>query len=207
MTEENGEQGAGPGYLRRILQWVVAAPDNEVVTIVDRAVTVLSRVAMFLTAAIVLIIFYEVVMRYVFFSPTLWVNELSLWLGSMIFLIAGMYTMQRRGHIRVTAVYDIVPRRVQIAFDFVAMVVVAYAFLMIVAAWPIALDTLLRWERFGTYRNPPVPETVKPLVLFVTAVAAVQAVNNFIIDSLSRRTSGTKASFQPAPGISLGSLR
>ncbi len=185
MTAESGEQGPGTGYLRRVWQWIVEAPDNEVVTIVDRIVTLLSRVAMFLTAVIVVIIFYEVVMRYVFFSPTLWVNELSLWLGSMIFLIAGMYTMQRRGHIRVTAVYDIVPRKVQIAFDFIAMlVVVAYAFLMIVAAWPVALDTLLRWERFGTYWNPPVPATVKPLVLFVTAVVAVQAVNNFIIDSL-----------------------
>ena len=188
MTAESGERGDGAGYLRRIWRWVVAAPDNEVVTIVDRAVTVLSRAAMFLTAVIVLIIFYEVVMRYVFFSPTLWVNELSLWLGSMIFLIAGMYTMQRRGHIRVTAVYDIVPRKVQIAFDFVAMLtVVAYAFLMVVAAWPVALDTLLRWERFGTYWNPPVPATVKPLVLFVTTVVAIQAVNNFVIDSVLGR--------------------
>ena len=183
MAVESG--GHGPGYMRRIWQWITSTPHDEPATIVDRAVTLVSRTAMFLTAAIVAAIFYEVVMRYVFFSPTLWVNELSLWLGSAIFLIAGLYTMQRRGHIRVTAVYDIAPKGVQIAFDFVAMlVVVAYAVLMIAAAWPVALDTLLRWERFGTYWNPPIPATVKPLVLIVTACVAIQAVNNFIVDNV-----------------------
>ena len=42
----------------------------------------ISRIAMWGPAAIVGIIFYEVVMRYVFSAPTLWVNEMSLWLGA-----------------------------------------------------------------------------------------------------------------------------
>ena len=87
------------------------------VTWIDRATTFVSRFAMFLIVVIVGIIFFEVTMRYVFFSPTLWVNEMSLWLGSMIYLLAGVYTMQRRGHIRITVVYDAVSRRVQRVFD------------------------------------------------------------------------------------------
>ena len=183
MSTEESDTAQRAAIARRLLRWFVARPDNETVTFVDRFVSFVSRVAMLLTVIVVVITFYEVIMRYIFFSPTLWVNELSLWLGSMIFLIAGVYAMQRRSHIRITAVYDIVPHRVQRIFDFVSMlVVVAYAALMILAGFPVALDTLLRWERFGTFWNPPIPATVKPLVLIATFLVAVQAVNNFIVD-------------------------
>lgn len=169
--------------LRGLRVWVFGRPDNPLVTPVDRIVTVLSRLTMFLTIIVVLITFYEVVMRYLFQSPTLWVNELTLWLGSVIFLVAGAYTMQRRAHIRITAVYDIVPRSVRLVFDIVAVVVVvAYAAMMIRAGFGVAFDTLVRWERFGTFWNPPIPATVKPLVLVVTFLVAVQAVNNLLVD-------------------------
>lgn len=175
------------GLVRGVRDWIIARPDNRKVTIVDRFVSIVSRLAMLLTAVIVLITFYEVVMRYMFFSPTLWVNELALWLGSVVFLVSGMYAMQRRSHIRITAVYDIAPRRVQLAFDVIAaLVVVAYAGMMIVAGFDVALDTLLRWERFGTYWNPPIPATIKPLVLIATFLVAIQAVNNLFVDTLRR---------------------
>lgn len=169
--------------LRGLRVWVFGRPDNPLVTPIDRIVTVLSRLTMFLTIIVVLITFYEVVMRYLFQSPTLWVNELTLWLGSVIFLVAGAYTMQRRAHIRITAVYDIVPRSVRLVFDIVAVVVVvAYAAMMIRAGFGVAFDTLVRWERFGTFWNPPIPATVKPLALVVTFLVAVQAVSNLLVD-------------------------
>ena len=179
-TRELIRKGSIP---RGLWTWVLGRPDNPRVTPVDRFVSVLSRLAMFLTVVVVVITFYEVVMRYLFQSPTLWVNELTLWLGSVIFLMAGVYTMQRRAHIRITAVYDIAPRSVRLVFDVVAvLVVVAYAAMMIYAGFDVAFDTLTRWERFGTFWNPPIPATVKPLVLVVTFLVAVQAVNNLLAD-------------------------
>ena len=179
-TRELIKQGS---VLRGLRVWVFGRPENPLVTPIDRIVSVVSRLTMFLTVVVVVITFYEVVMRYLFGSPTLWVNELTLWLGSVIFLMAGAYTMQRRAHIRITAVYDIAPRWVRLVFDIVAvLVVVAYAGMMIYAGFGVALDTLLRWERFGTFWNPPIPATVKPLVLVVTFLVAVQAVNNLLVD-------------------------
>ena len=183
MQEHTPTGAEGRPALRRALAWLLAPPPDETVTWIDRATTFVSRIAMLLIVVIVGIIFFEVTMRYVFFSPTLWVNEMSLWLGSMIYLLAGVYTMQRRGHIRITVVYDAVSRRVRRVFDFLALLVVlVYAFAMIYASWDVALDTLLRWEKFGTAWDPPIPATVKPLVLIATFLVAVQAVNNFIID-------------------------
>ena len=183
MQEHTPTGAEGRPAPRRALAWLLAPPPDETVTWIDRATTFVSRIAMLLIVVIVGIIFFEVTMRYVFFSPTLWVNEMSLWLGSMIYLLAGVYTMQRRGHIRITVVYDAVSRRVRRVFDFLALLVVlVYAFAMIYASWDVALDTLLRWEKFGTAWDPPIPATVKPLVLIATFLVAVQAVNNFIID-------------------------
>ena len=66
------------------------------------------------------IMFYEVVMRYVFEEPTLWVNEMSLWLAGMIYLFAGLYAMQQRSHIRIFILYDMVPRWLQRVFDVIS---------------------------------------------------------------------------------------
>lgn len=141
---------------------------------------------MLLTAVAVVITFYEVVLRYVFGKPTLWVNELTLWLGSIIFLTAGIYAMQRRSHIRITAVYDLMSPKVKLTFDAIStLVVVAYATTMIAAGYDVAWKTLVSWERFGTFWNPPIPATVKPLVLIVTGLVAIQAINNFFADALA----------------------
>ena len=166
-----------------IWRWLTFADAAEMPTWFDRAVLFVSRVAMSLTAVAVAVTFYEVVLRYLFGKPTLWVNELTLWLGSIIFLLAGVYAMQRRAHIRITAVYDLLPPRMKFFCDVIsALVVVAYAAMMAYASYKIVWHTLMTWERFGTFWNPPIPATIKPLVLIATTLVAVQAVNNLLID-------------------------
>jgi len=71
----------------------------------------ISRVAMVMVAIIVIIMMYEVFMRYVLEKPTIWVNEMSLWMGGWVYLFAGLYAMQQRSHIRITILYDIVSMR------------------------------------------------------------------------------------------------
>lgn len=156
---------------------------EEKLTLVDRLSLAISRVAMWLTAVIVGIIAYEVVMRYIFGMPTLWVNEMSLWLGGMIYLLAGVYAMQRRAHIRITALYDQVPRNVQRVFDTVALVVVILSAVGVsVGGYKSASRALMVFERFGTAWDPPIPATMKPLVLVAAALIAVQALSNYIVD-------------------------
>src|SRR3546814_1577121 len=94
--------------------------EHEVTSGMDRVSIAISRVSMFLIVLIVVIMFYEVVMRYVFASPTLWVNEMSLWAAGAVYLLAGLYVMQQRGHIRIFMLYDAVPRNWQRAFDVVS---------------------------------------------------------------------------------------
>ena len=183
MDQHTKELVQGRGVIGGIWAFIAARPDNERVTVIDRVVTVISRAAMFLILIGVAITFYEVFMRYIFASPTLWVNEMTLWLGAMIYMVAGAYTMQRRSHIRITAVYDIVSKRTRLIFDYVAMfVVTVYAVLMLVGGYDVAWEAFITWERFGTVFNPPIPATIKPLVIIVTLLVAGMALNNLLVD-------------------------
>jgi TRAP-type C4-dicarboxylate transport system permease small subunit len=143
----------------------------------------ISRVAMYIVAFIVAIMFYEVVMRYVFQKPTLWVNEMSLWTAGMVYLLAGVYVMQQRGHIRIFILYDMVPRNVQRLFDLLSTLFIClFSAAIVWGAWGEAWDKLMRWETFGTAWDPPIPATMKPLILITVVLIAVQAVANLISD-------------------------
>ena len=142
-----------------------------------------SRITMWAPAFIVAIIFYEVVMRYIFFRPTLWVNELSLWVAGAIYLAAGLYSMQQRSHIRIFILYDLAPRWMRKLFDVISAVCVSiFAFAVIWGGYGEATAKFLRWERFGTAFDPPIPATTKPLVLIMVFFLTLQVTSNLIRD-------------------------
>ena len=156
---------------------------EECLTLIDKLSLAISKVAMWLTAFIVAIIAYEVFMRYLLEMPTLWVNEMSLWVGGMIYLLAGIFTMQRRAHIRITVLYDAVPRNVQRIFDAISLLtILLYAAGIGIGGWKSAKRAFLLFERFGTAWDPPIPATMKPLVIIVGILVALQALNNFLAD-------------------------
>lgn len=144
---------------------------------------VCSRLAMIATAFIVLVMFYEVVSRYVFSKPTLWANELSLWIASFVFLIAGQYAMQQRCHIRIYIIYDMFPRWMQKACDLISTsLICVFTFALIYGGYNDAMRRMLRMETFGTAWDPPLPGTLKPAILIIILAVTIQAVSNLIAD-------------------------
>ena len=143
----------------------------------------IGRVTMLLIALIVIVMMYEVILRYVFERPTLWANEMSLWLAGFVFILAGFYAMQQRSHIRIYLLYDIMPRGLQKVCDTVStLLIVVFAFFLVYGGFGEAKAKLLRWETFGTAFDPPIPATLKPLVLTVVTMVALQAILNLFKD-------------------------
>ena len=91
---------------------------------VDLLVWGISRITMWLPVFIVSIIFIEVTLRYVFQAPTLWVNETSLWVAGMVYMTAGLYSMQQRSHIRIFILYDLAPLWLRRVFDILSTICV-----------------------------------------------------------------------------------
>ena len=142
-----------------------------------------SRIAMWAPFFIVLIILYEVVMRYFFAAATLWVNEMSLWVAGGIYLSAGLYAMQQRSHIRIFIIYDMAPLWLRRTFDVLSTVCVSvFAFAVVWGGFGESKAKFLRWETFGTAYDPPIPATIKPLVLTMLLFLALQATSNLIRD-------------------------
>ena len=141
------------------------------------------RVSMIAIVAVLFVMFYEVVSRYVFVRPTLWANELSIWMASLIFLMAGLYAMQQRAHIRIYIIYDKFPGWARKASDTLSVVLIwLFTVSMIWGGFNEARDKFLRGETFGTAWDPPIPATVKPAILIAVFLVAVQALSNLIAD-------------------------
>lgn len=149
----------------------------------DRLAVFVGRVTMMLIVCLTAVMLYEVMLRYVFEAPTLWANELSLWLAGFVFLSAGLYAMQQRSHIRIVLLYDAVPRWLQRVFDTISTIlIVTFAFFLIYGGYGEAFDKFYRWETFGTAFDPPIPATLKPMVLLIVGLVAIQAIVNLISD-------------------------
>src|SRR4030043_53496 len=64
------------------------------------------RVGSFLFLPLILFITFEVVMRYVFRSPTIWVHETSEYLLVILAMLGGGYTFLHKGHVSVDIIYS-----------------------------------------------------------------------------------------------------
>ena len=83
---------------------------------------------------------YEVFLRYIVRQPTLWANELTLWIAGFVFLCSGFYAMQQRCHIRIFILYDLMPRWLQHVCDVVsAGLLVVFAFFLVYGSFASSL--------------------------------------------------------------------
>ena len=161
----------------------VASKDDFPINWIDRISLFLSHTIKYLIPIIVLVMMYEIFMRYVLLKPTLWANELCLWLAGVCYLVGGIYATRLRSHIRIVLLYDYVSRPVQRIFDLIStIIIVVFAAAVIYGGFEDAHRSFINWERFATYWDPPIPATMKPLTLICIFLIALQSVNNLIID-------------------------
>lgn len=150
---------------------------------IDRVTYAFSRVTIWGSLFIVTIMLYEVVMRYIFFSPTLWVNEMSLWVGGILYVTAGLYSMQQRSHIRIYVLYEMAPLWMRRVFDIVSLLCTSlFVVAVIWGGFGEAITKFDRWEAFGTAWDPPIPATDKPLVLVTLFFLMLQGMSNLLRD-------------------------
>lgn len=151
---------------------------------IDRVALFVGRITMILIISMTGIMLYEVLLRYAFNAPTLWANELTLWIAGFVFLLSGFYAMQQRCHIRIFLLYDVVPRWLQHLFDIISVALIwLFAFFLIFGSYKqIFVTKFYKWEMFGTAFDPPIPATIQPMILIMVALIAIQALINLISD-------------------------
>jgi TRAP-type mannitol/chloroaromatic compound transport system permease small subunit len=119
---------------------------------------------------------FEVVMRYVVNSPTVWVHDLVIAITAVAFVVGGAYALERSEHIRISSLYDRLPAGWRLWLDRVslALITIYLALLTYSAARPALVSIALR-ETSGRAWDVPVPPILKTVLALGAALMTVQA--------------------------------
>ena len=91
---------------------------------------------------------YEVIARYIFAMPTIWVHESSFLLFGMQYMMIGAYGLLHGSHVRVDVLYTKLPPRRKAAFDVVTSVFFfIFVFAMMATSWRFGVESLAMDER------------------------------------------------------------
>ncbi len=170
-------------FLRRSAPGSVIMKDEPTIgfTWLDRAIVWLGKRLSLVFALIVLVSFYEIVRRYVFGSPTLWVHETVTFAGATLFVLGGLYALATDRHVRIVLIYDAVSPAVQRWLRVVHHLFgLAFCSMLLYASWFMARGAV--WAPWGGWRletsgsawNPPFPALLKVIILVAMAVMTLQ---------------------------------
>lgn len=91
---------------------------------------------------------YEVIARYIFDMPTIWVHESSFLLFGMQYMMIGAYGLLHGSHVRVDVLYTKLPPRRKAAFDVVTSVFFfIFVFALMATSWRFGVESIAMDER------------------------------------------------------------
>jgi TRAP-type mannitol/chloroaromatic compound transport system permease small subunit len=86
---------------------------------------------------------YEVFVRYVLNSPTVWAFDMMIQMYGALFLMCGAYALAQDNHVRADVIYRLFPVKVQASLDFVLYFLFFFPGVIALAwyGWEIASDS------------------------------------------------------------------
>ena len=140
--------------------------------------------ALFITIGF--IVSYEVIMRYLFNSPTIWVNEVSRFLQIWATYLALTYSFHKKDFIRITVIYDRLNENGKKILDFISFIfILIFSSFVVYYGWIIAYDSLKVGRTSSTILDVPsfltelaIPLCFAFLVLRVI-LEAIKYIRNF----------------------------
>jgi TRAP-type mannitol/chloroaromatic compound transport system permease small subunit len=150
-------------------------------TPVDRLSLWLGRTLAWVFLAGVVLTAWEVLMRYVFNSPTIWVHDLVIALTALAFIFGGAYALQRGEHIRISSIYDRLPVSWRRACDLLnALAIIVFMAAFGWAACRQALTAIELGETSGRAWDVPIPVVVKTALAAGVVLMILQAIVNLV---------------------------
>tara|TARA_Y100000590_G_scaffold10411_1_gene12847 strand:- start:188 stop:664 length:477 start_codon:yes stop_codon:yes gene_type:complete len=153
----------------------------------DKIVKYSGYLASALFIAIGFIVSYEVIMRYLFNSPTIWVNEVSRFLQIWATYLALTYSFHKQDFIRITVIYDRLNENGKKVLDFISFIfILIFSSFVVYYGWLIAYDSLKVGRTSSTILDVPsfltelaIPLCFAFLVLRVI-LEAIRYIRNFV---------------------------
>lgn len=89
-------------------------------TIIDKIIMLSGKWASILMPILAFVVFFEVLARYIFNSPTIWAYDVSLFLFGYVAALGGAYAQQKNAHINVDILYVTVSTKVKNIFNLIS---------------------------------------------------------------------------------------
>ena len=122
----------------------------------DKLVKYSGYLASALFISIGFIVSYEVIMRYLFNSPTIWVNEVSRFLQIWATYLALTYSFHKQDFIRITVIYDRLNENGKKILDFISFIfILIFSSFVVYYGWLIAYDSLKVGRTSSTILDVP----------------------------------------------------
>ena len=131
------------------------------------------------------IVSFEVISRYIFNAPTIWVNEISRLLQIWATYLALTYTFHNKELIRITVFYDKASDKVKKILDFISFIFIFYFTSFVVYyGWLIAYDSFKVSRTSSTILDLPsvITEIAIPLCFGFLLLRVVLEILKFIRD-------------------------
>lgn len=102
---------------------------KKVLDVIEMTIRFISRVFI---GAIVAVIFYAVVMRYIFHRPPAWSEELSRFIFIWMIMFSAVLVTREESHIQITFVLDLLPKTLRFFLsNFVRLLMIGFCWVMI----------------------------------------------------------------------------
>jgi TRAP-type C4-dicarboxylate transport system permease small subunit len=151
---------------------------------VDRVSAAVANGLSWLFLVAVALTVYEVVLRYAFNAPTIWVHDMVIVLTAVCFVFGGALASQRVSHIQVASFADRARPQTRRALGLACRALaVLYLALLLYAAIKQAIPSLAVMETSGRAWDVPMPAFLKTVLVVGVALMLVQELSH-----LRRRT-------------------
>ncbi|WP_226954763.1 TRAP transporter small permease subunit [Mesopusillimonas faecipullorum] len=151
---------------------------------IDSITSRIASAAKWVVLVLALINCYEVVMRYLFNRPSIWVFDLSYMLGGTFFVLGMGYALLTKTHVRVDVFYVNLSEKSKALLDILLSVVFFFpAFgLLLYKLVPWVIRSWEREERAtGSFWLPPI-YPFKSIILIAVALLVLQGVSEICKD-------------------------
>ncbi len=150
---------------------------NKTLTGIESFIDWSGRTVSWLSLALVLITFIVVVLRYVFDSGSIALQEITSYLHATIFLVGMAYTMQKEGHVRVDIFYTRCSRKTKAWIDLFGALFLLLPFMIFISwvSWSYIADSWSVLEGSREAGGLPAVFLLKSLILVMTFLLSLQA--------------------------------
>lgn len=155
---------------------------RELARKIDRFQDAFGRALSWLMLAMVLTVFFDVVMRYAIRRTFVATQELEWYIFAITYLMAGGYVMLWDEHVRVDILYSRLSPRKRALMDFILLFVFFFpsALLIIYTTWPFFRNAVMVWEGSPDPGGIPARWALKGVIIVAFTIMVIQGISQAI---------------------------